>query len=173
MRGHFDVDAGRYISGEASMEELTSETFELLLATAGGKPSRGELAGHAQISIWRDWMFGEMPENAPAPAARSPPPLPSNSSDIFATTTFDGVSLSDGTVTNARVGLVVPTSLCSAEIARMRAAPYARERLGGGLKFVALPHSEGCGRRCERRRDLRKCARKPSDAPARGPKSCA
>ena len=43
MSGHFDVDAGRYLSGESTMEELTSETFRLLLGVASGAPSRGEL----------------------------------------------------------------------------------------------------------------------------------
>lgn len=47
-----------------------------------------------------------------------------------------------------RVGLVLPTSMCSAQIARMAADRMNARGLGPALgfdRFVALTHSEGCG----------------------------
>ncbi|MCJ7624912.1 MAG: UxaA family hydrolase, partial [Anaerolineaceae bacterium] len=47
-----------------------------------------------------------------------------------------------------QVGLILPTSLCSAQVACLAADHLNRSRIGGqdGLsRFVALPHTEGCG----------------------------
>ena len=62
-----------------------------------------------------------------------------------------------------RIALILPTSLCSSEVARALAAELqaeqhkqeeareghgsagVREGHGGGVRFVALPHTEGCG----------------------------
>ena len=47
-----------------------------------------------------------------------------------------------------RVGLVLPTSLCSGQIARMAAERLTQAGVGGpaGLtRFAALVHTEGCG----------------------------
>ena len=49
-----DVNAGAYLDG-APMEELGRETFERTLRAASGERTVGERAGHAQVSIWRDW----------------------------------------------------------------------------------------------------------------------
>ena len=49
-----DINAGRYLDGE-SMDALTTESFDLLLATASGQNTRGEHAGHSQASLWRNW----------------------------------------------------------------------------------------------------------------------
>ena len=54
--------------------------------------------------------------------------------------------------TTARIALLLPTSLCSSEVARMLAgelqAKYGDGSGGGmlsGVRFAALPHTEGCG----------------------------
>src|SRR5690606_35607388 len=47
-----------------------------------------------------------------------------------------------------RVGLVLPTSLCSSQIARLAAERMNANGLAAELglsRFVALPHTEGCG----------------------------
>ena len=47
-----------------------------------------------------------------------------------------------------QVGLIVPASLCAGEVAKLIAARLNREGLGrdrGLSRFVALPHTEGCG----------------------------
>ena len=54
LANEMDVNAGRYNDG-MDMDALGAETFELALDIASGQRSKGELAGHAQVSVWRDW----------------------------------------------------------------------------------------------------------------------
>ena len=54
LANEMDVNAGRYNDG-MEMDALGAETFELALDIASGQRSKGELAGHAQVSVWRDW----------------------------------------------------------------------------------------------------------------------
>ena len=54
LANEMDVNAGRYNDG-MEMDALGAETFELALDIASGQRSKGELAGHAQVSFWRDW----------------------------------------------------------------------------------------------------------------------
>jgi altronate dehydratase len=49
-----DVNAGAYLDG-VPMDELGREMFERTIAAASGEKTVGERAGHAQVSIWRDW----------------------------------------------------------------------------------------------------------------------
>ena len=49
-----DFNAGRYQEG-TPMPALGRELFERTLAVASGQRSVGEVAGHAQVSIWRNW----------------------------------------------------------------------------------------------------------------------
>ena len=52
LAGDMDFDAGRYQAG-APMAALGRELFELTLRVASGERTRGEAAGHSQLSIWR------------------------------------------------------------------------------------------------------------------------
>lgn len=54
LADEMDVNAGRYNDG-MPMDALGAETFELALDVASGRRSKGERAGHAQVSVWRDW----------------------------------------------------------------------------------------------------------------------
>src|SRR5690606_1521244 len=114
-----------------------------LVATASGQRCRGELAGHSQVSLWRDWRQTDDSRVAAIRARPAPDGQPLRTP--FDATRPDGPR----TVTpTERVGLVLPTSLCSSQIAGL-----AAERMNGnglaaelGLsRFVALPHTEGCG----------------------------
>ncbi|MEJ6601641.1 MAG: UxaA family hydrolase [Opitutaceae bacterium] len=132
-----DINAGRYLDGE-SLESLTDESLNLLIATASGQRSKGELAGHSQSSLWRNWQqqdgrnlqalrTREVPSGQPLIPSRDAPENP---------------------IATERVGLVLPTSMCSSQIARMAVnrlndGPHAAQL--GLSRFVALPHSEGCG----------------------------
>ena len=143
-----DVNAGRYLDG-VPMEELARETLDLTIGTASGARTLGERAGHTQTSIWRDWaqsdggMLGELlnepePDGEPLPvAAEGSPPPP------FEWTAFRGAR----GVSADRVALVLPTSLCSGQVSRIIAARLNEHDLGAGrvTRFVALPHTEGCG----------------------------
>lgn len=132
-----DINAGRYLDGE-SFEALTAESLDLLVATASGQRSKGELAGHSQSSLWRNWQqqdgrnlqiirTREVPTGQPLRPSRNAP---------------------EAVVATERVGLVLPTSMCSSQISRMAVnrmndGPLAAQL--GLSRFVALPHSEGCG----------------------------
>jgi altronate dehydratase len=154
LRDEMDVNAGAYLDG-TPMDELGEELLARTLAVAGGERSVGELAGHSQVSIWRDW-----PRTGPEGLAEDQAaPLPDGrplltAADIhldaaeqaLAGRTFRAVAGDSGPVTD-RVGLVLPTSLCAGQIARRIAGWLDRERGGqaGVSRYVALPHTEGCG----------------------------
>ena len=38
------------------MEALAAEAFDLLIDTASGRKTKGEQAGHSQVSLWRNWL---------------------------------------------------------------------------------------------------------------------
>jgi len=143
-----DINAGRYLDGEA-FEALAAETFEFVLATASGRKTKGEHAGHSQVSLWRNWRQTDTSRLA-ALRARAVPdgrPLP-----LAPFAPLDPVSLNvlrtvSGLATE-RVALVLPTSLCAAQIARLAAERFNEKQLGraqGISRFVALTHTEGCG----------------------------
>ncbi len=155
-----DVNAGRYLDGEP-MEALTEEVLGQTLRVASGERTKGELAGHSQVSIWRDWAVGEGLDGR-RPGARA-----------AGTAAADGASDAAGMVTGApalspaaarrdrrrarfpapawpqarpRIGLIAPTSLCSGQVAGLIAAQIERRGAAGALAAVAaLPHTEGCG----------------------------
>jgi altronate dehydratase len=142
-----DVNAGAYLDG-TPMEELGREMFERTLRAASGEKTVGERAGHAQVSIWRDWKqtsadnLDEL-ENAPEPDGEPLPISPGNDDLEFS---FRAIASGRGPVAD-QVGLVMPTSLCSGQIAR-RIANRLNEgdaTQGKVTRFVALPHTEGCG----------------------------
>ena len=144
-----DINAGRYLDGEA-METLTAEAFDLLIDTASGRKTRGEHAGHSQASLWRNWRQTDgsrlaeirgraVPDGKPLPWAGASGDRAENNLTLYRTA---------GGWATERVGLVLPTSMCSAQIARlaserMNASGLART-LGLG-RFVTLTHTEGCG----------------------------
>jgi altronate dehydratase len=162
-----DVDAGRYLSGVA-MADLAAETFELTVRTASGERSAGERAGHSQVSIWREWrqtgpragislsidgrtavrVEGLATEERdveldglPLPVSVSPMP-----SDL-GTGTVPMYGAGDGRRSPEQVALLLPTSLCSGQVALRLAHRVSREgwHLGRATRTVALPHTEGCG----------------------------
>ncbi len=145
-----DVNAGAYLDGEP-MDELGREMFERTIRAASGEKTVGERAGHAQVSIWRDWKQTsaenlEEIENAPEPDGEPLPVATSDTSDVDFS--FDALKTERGLVSD-QVGLVMPTSLCSGQIAR-RIANRLNEGSadlaeGKVTRFVALPHTEGCG----------------------------
>jgi altronate dehydratase len=143
-----DVNAGAYLDG-VPMEDLGREVFERTLRAASGEKTVGERAGHAQVSIWRDWKQTsadnlEELENAIEPDGE-PLPIKPGEDDILEFS-FRAIASERGPVAD-QVGLVMPTSLCSGQIAR-RIANRLNEgdaTQGKVTRFVALPHTEGCG----------------------------
>jgi altronate dehydratase len=155
LADEMDVNAGRYNDGE-SLEDLGAETFELSLRIASGECSKGELAGHSQVAIWRDWPQNdghllEAIRSAPAPDGEPLNVVPAEPAASGAgPRTGAGVNLRfEAYVTRRghacdRVGLVMPTSLCSGQVARLVAEDLNARKLRGVSRFVALAHTEGC-----------------------------
>jgi altronate dehydratase len=148
LPNEMDVNAGAYLDG-VPMEDLGRETFELAVRVASGERTAGEKAGHSQVQIWRDWKQTSTENlerilSAPAPDGE---PLPLKADPGAADGhTFEAVETERGYATD-QVGLVMPTNLCSSQIA-LKIAGFLNERGYGEGKvsrFVALPHTEGCG----------------------------
>ena len=139
-----DVNAGAYLDG-TPMDDLGREMFERTLRAASGEKTVGERAGHAQVSIWRDWKQTsdknlDQLQNTPEPGGE---PLPIKESSPEVQFSFEAIKSGRGSVSD-QVALVMPTSLCSGQISR-RIANRLNERhaiLGKVTRFVALPHTD-------------------------------
>jgi altronate dehydratase len=144
LANEMDVNAGRYNDGEP-MNQLGAETLALTLRVASGERSKGELAGHSQVSIWRDWPQKDASRvdairNAPAPGGEPLKVVPSEPANL----SFDAYVTPRGHACD-QIGLVMPTSLCSGQVARLVAEDLNSRKLPGVSRFVALAHTEGCG----------------------------
>jgi len=169
LSNDMDVDAGRYCTG-TSMDDLGNETFKLTLAVASGMRTVGEKAGHYQTGIWRSWKHTrDGPEEAAGislPGGNEPKlsdgPLKLNEKSLdesleSSSVEFDGVLMNEGPfktttpeVSSEAIVAILPTSLCSSTTASLiakRLNESMKRHVTGGIvsRFVALPHTEGCG----------------------------
>jgi len=146
MSNEMDVNAGRYNDGMA-MADLGRETFDLVCRVASGERTKGEAAGHSQVSIWREWRQDDDSRLTELQAEPKP------SGEPLRVVAGQPIELTYEALAGARgpaseqIGLIMPTSLCSGQIAELIAKDCnARGNLPGSLsRFVALAHSEGCG----------------------------
>ena len=147
-----DVNAGAYLDG-TPMEELGESMLDLTVDVASGERSVGEKAGHSQVSLWRDWkQTGPIDLNPLLTESelKSGDPISIETSDVNINSQelkFRALQTEDGCRTD-QVGLILPTSLCSGQIAQMIAHRCNEREIGkphGISRFVALPHTEGCG----------------------------
>ncbi|TCC40979.1 UxaA family hydrolase [Kribbella speibonae] len=161
LHAEMDIDAGKYLTG-TSMADLTAETFDLVVRVASGEQSAGERAGHSQVSIWRNWKQTGHREGISITTdgrmSRKLVDLPSEDRDApldglphrgltsDSRTPAELLRVDDRLVPEA-VGLILPTSLCSGQIALRIAAQAELEKWAGDAvtRMVALPHTEGCG----------------------------
>lgn len=147
LEEEMDVNAGRFLDGE-DLEALGREFFEEMLRVSSGERTKGERAGHSQVSIWRNWRRAtEVGPPGVTKTEFSGKPIPLSPGPATADT--DVRRLIDSIRDRPpRTGLIVPTSLCSSQLAG-RYAAMLNERIAGSLNpaasFVALPHTEGCG----------------------------
>jgi altronate dehydratase len=144
-----DINAGAYQDG-MEMAELTKNALDMVVSVASGERSAGERAGHAQVSIWRNWRQKDSSQVAQLLARPKPTSEPLSISVVKAKKTEFRMQaiVSDGRIVTDQVGLILPTSLCAGQIARLSAERLNRNRLGQPdqlSRFVALPHTEGCG----------------------------
>ena len=144
-----DVNAGAYQDG-MSMDELGAQTLDRTIAVASGERAAGEKAGHAQTQVWRDWRQTDPTHlaellNKPLPDGASLPILPPSTprpAVQFPTQRVKGIQTLD------QVALVLPTSLCAGQVARMATRRLNKQNIGrdhGISRFVSLVHTEGCG----------------------------
>ncbi|MSU49568.1 MAG: altronate hydrolase [Opitutus sp.] len=150
-----DINAGRYLDGE-SMAAVTADGVEELVATASGRKTKGEHAGHSQMSLWRNWRQTDTSQLAGLRARVAPDGVPLTVKRDFsagpAGQAHPEVALQLARVgdryATERIGLVLPTSLCAGQIARIAAERLNARQVGrdhGISRFVALAHTEGCG----------------------------
>ena len=144
-----DFNAGAFLE-ETPLPDLGRELLDLTLQVASGRRSVGEKAGHSQVSLWRNWQQTDGSnlvrlQNVRRPRVEVPirlkPPVSGRR------LRFDGIRTPGGWVTR-QIGLILPTSLCSSQIARLLAQRLTRSQAGEDRsvsRFVALPHTEGCG----------------------------
>ncbi|MBN8636164.1 MAG: UxaA family hydrolase [Anaerolineae bacterium] len=143
LANEMDVNAGAYLDG-TPLEEVGAAALQLAIDVASGQLSAGEKAGHTQVQIWRDWRrTGPAPKPVSLPTEYSGQPLP-----IPPSAELPALRLPVISTPVEQVGLILPTSLCSGQIARMCAEWLNEHDVGrsiGLTRFVALAHTEGCG----------------------------
>ncbi len=148
LSNDMDVNAGRYLDG-APLPEVGQDLLDLATSVASGARSVGEKAGHYQVSIWRNWPQSDASALAELSSVPKPEgtPLLVKTGDSILKDGFEGIPV-DGSHTTDQIALILPTSLCSSQIARLitqemnaRRDP-SRPRI---TRFESLPHTEGCG----------------------------
>ncbi len=143
-----DVNAGAFLDG-TPMEELGRQTLDLSVAVASGQRTSGEAAGHAQVQLWRNWQQNDGTQLNELLNPRLPPgqAIPIRNYGSALALKIEALRTPRGPALD-RIGLVLPTSLCSSQIARMTAEALNTKGIGreqGISRFVALVHTEGCG----------------------------
>jgi altronate hydrolase len=53
MTANMDINAGRIADGEATIEQVGREIFEVLLRVASGERTKAEQLGHHEFAPWR------------------------------------------------------------------------------------------------------------------------
>ena len=167
-----DVDAGPYGEGGLIREEVIATTMRLTTNIINGERSKGEKANHSQVCLWRNWMVKERieyddDEKVPPPttlesALLSAPfhtivgkgmiqstmePLQVRSDVVPWKTTLtssETLPLPQRRPMRRPIASIIPTSICSSEIARMIAESYNTENFLG-CRWIAPCHTEGCG----------------------------
>jgi len=150
LPNEMDFNAGKYLEG-MSMNELGKQAIDLMIQTASGQFSAGEKAGHSQVQFWRNWRQTD------ANQLDSLLHAPQSTGEPIAIQTGDTVAANPNRFTFSRgldnqtfdgIGLILPTSLCSGQVANLIAQRLNKQGVGqpGHIsRFVSLPHTEGCG----------------------------
>ena len=140
LRNDMDIDAGAYLAG-VPLEKLSQDMFDLTIKVASCALSKGEKAEHSQVSIWRNWQQTASESSIDIQQAQEPNGLPIELPSVpEPELRFTRIKRGE------QVGLLLPNSLCSSEVARM-----LTERLNqitpelSISKAVSLSHTEGCG----------------------------
>ncbi|CAE7904784.1 unnamed protein product, partial [Symbiodinium microadriaticum] len=118
------------------------------------------MTGISQVSIWRNWFLDgaqslsdlkatfnfEQQDLEGAALKVKQEAVPSLPEDVVAfVSDLRHIFGPDSTGSLPAVNLILPTSLCSSEVARAAATRLAQKEASEEVRFVALPHTEGCG----------------------------
>ncbi len=147
LSNDMDVNAGSILDG-ANVDDVASESFELVRCVASGEKTAGELAGHSQVQIWRNWrdvseskviLDTQSPENHAAG-------IPLRKQRLTDRLLAEMKTAVD-TPAAKRYSLVLPTSLCAGEVAHLAASRLNSmvTQLDDEISYVSLGHTEGCG----------------------------
>ena len=147
LESDMDINAGKYLDG-MPLPKVGAETFDYTLDVASGQLSVGEKAGHSQVQIWRDWQLTHTVELEPLRnVTYSGKPIPINQ-DIDVPDVSISMLKNADVITGDQVGLILPTSLCSGQIAKMCVEALNKHPMlekSSISRFVTLTHTEGCG----------------------------
>eukprot|EP00928_Gymnodinium_smaydae_P044837 TRINITY_DN29928_c0_g1_i1.p1 TRINITY_DN29928_c0_g1~~TRINITY_DN29928_c0_g1_i1.p1 ORF type:complete len:990 (-),score=155.38 TRINITY_DN29928_c0_g1_i1:257-3226(-) len=161
-----DVNAGLLNEG-TTMDDLSAQIYKQLIDVCSGTLSKGESAGHSQVSIWRNWFldssqtlkdleteFNYEQKDLAGPPLKVKtewtPSLPDNLDGFIADIALNA----DGGISRSPLSpfnLVLPTSLCSSQIARLACDRLNNDDIESDCagqepcRFATLPHTEGCG----------------------------
>ncbi len=138
-----DLNAGRYLEGEP-LESLGDESFDYAAEIASGRRSVGERAGHSQAQLWREWRQTAKTATTQKQDQVKPDGFPLACKPIPVSAPLP-ISLRKPAAAANRVQLIIPTSLCAGQIARMIADKLNANLPDAAPRYVALPHTEGCG----------------------------
>lgn len=148
LQTDMDFNAGALLEGEDPAESA-HQLIQLTLRTASGERSKGEYTGQSQVQIWRDWRQAD---RSPGQAAGVPHVFsgePLVRTDAAGPQQDPLLTRSPGTGRRVRAIEILPTSLCSGQVAEQIAASIndSLGKLGATdlWNIVALPHTEGCG----------------------------
>jgi altronate dehydratase len=104
------------------------------------------------VSLWRNWPQTDCSHLRELAQRAAPDGVPLRHATTFPSSEAKALPLrvfrTETGFATERVGLVLPTSLCSAQIARLAAERLNEKQLGraqGISRFMALCHTEGCG----------------------------
>lgn len=139
LSAEMDINAGKYLDG-MPMAELAAESVDLLVEIASGQQSCGERAGHSQISIWRNWQQTDRSRLALIVERAKPSGNPITI-DVGDSKAGDWQLNTNNW--DRRVNLILPTSLCSGQIAGLAARLLAKA--DPMMDYATLIHTEGCG----------------------------
>ncbi len=142
VRKEMDFNVGRYLDGE-SMEQLGREAFAQLIRIASGERSAGERAGHSQVQLWREWRGRPVEDRLPATQHLGT--VANIGANEGSHHRAQAVPVFAGGAPLNQVALVLPTSLCSGQIASLIAEKLNALPEKSFSRAVALPHTEGCG----------------------------
>lgn len=142
-----DINAGAYLDG-TPLDELGAHMLDYTVDVASGMLSVGEKAGHSQVQLWRDWPQTHPVELKPLQSVESSGEPIAIDTQIAVPDVSIPVYDNHGVTATDQVGLILPTSLCSGQIARMCVELLNKHSLladSGLSRFVTLVHTEGCG----------------------------